>query len=65
MKIPGGPKKALSTLYSDQKESIKKSITKKLEGGEKNWENNEDLKTMSEMWDKDKLKNKEAIAELN
>jgi hypothetical protein len=65
LKIPGGPKKALSTLYSDQKESIKKSITKKLEGGEKNWENNEDLKTMSEMWDKDKLKNKEAIAELN
>ena len=41
---------------------IKKSMTKKLEGSDKNWENNEDLKIMSDMWDKDKMKNKEAIA---
>jgi hypothetical protein len=63
LKIPTGPKKALSTLYSDGVTGVKKQITKKLEGG--NSENNEDLKTMAEMWDKDKIKNKEAIAQLN
>ena len=45
---------------------MKKSVTKTYFADKNPYEGStEELKIMSELWDKDKLKNKEKIAELN
>ena len=70
-KLPGA-KKALSTLYSDQVSAVKKSVKSKIDaamtdqiGNEKRLEDNEDLKNMAEMWERDKAKKKEEIAKIS